>query len=39
MRTDFLFVGLNLNTTVQGKTPDRCTFYGWTTSIKIFENL
>jgi len=28
MKTDFLFVGLNLNTIVQEKTPKPCTFHG-----------
>jgi len=28
MKTDFLFVGLNLNTIVQEKTPETCTFRG-----------
>jgi len=29
MKADFLFVGLNLNTYVQEKTPETCTFHGW----------
>jgi len=29
MKADFLFVRLNLNTVVQGKTPETCTFHGW----------
>jgi len=29
MKADFLFVGLKLNTIVQEKTPETCTFYGW----------
>jgi len=33
MNTNFLFVGLNLNTIVQEKTPKTCTFHGW-----CFEN-
>jgi len=33
MRADFLFVGLNLNTNVQEKTPETCMFQGW-----CFEN-
>jgi len=28
MKEDFLFVGLNLNTIVQEKTPETCTFHG-----------
>jgi len=28
LKTDFLFAGLNPNTVVQKKTPDKCTFYG-----------
>jgi len=28
MKADFLFVGLNLNTYVQQKTPETCTFHG-----------
>jgi len=26
MKADFLFIGLNLNTIVQKKTPETCTF-------------
>ena len=29
MKADFLFVGLNLNTIVQEKTPERCALHGW----------
>jgi len=29
MKANFLFVGLNLNTNVQEKTPETCTFNGW----------
>jgi len=29
MKANFLFVGLNLNTDVQEKTPVTCTFHGW----------
>jgi len=29
MKADFLFVGLNLNTNVQEKTPETSTFHGW----------
>jgi len=29
MKAKFLFVGLNLNTIVQEKTPETCTFHGW----------
>jgi len=29
MKADFLFVGLNLNTIVQEKTLETCTFHGW----------
>jgi len=29
MKANFLFVGLNLNTNVQEKTPETCTFHGW----------
>jgi len=29
MRADFLFVGLNLNTIVQEKTPEISTFHVW----------
>jgi len=29
MKADFWFVGLNLNTTVQEKTPETYTFHGW----------
>jgi len=28
MKGDFLFVGLNLNTIVQQKKPETCTFHG-----------
>jgi len=28
MKANFLFVGLNLNTVVQEKTPETCTFHG-----------
>jgi len=28
MKADFLFVGLNLNTIVQEKTPERCALHG-----------
>jgi len=28
LKADFLFVGLNLNTIVQEKTPEACTFHG-----------
>jgi len=28
MKADFLFVGLNLNTIVQEKKPETCTFHG-----------
>jgi len=33
MKADVLFVGLNLNTIVQEKTPETGTFHGW-----CFEN-
>jgi len=29
MKTDFLFVDLHLNTVVQEKAPETCTFHGW----------
>ena len=29
MKSNFLFVGLNLNTIVQEKKPEACTFHGW----------
>jgi len=29
MNADFLFVDLNLNTIIQEKTPETCTFHGW----------
>jgi len=32
MKADFLFVGLNLNTLVQKKTPETCTLYALNTS-------
>jgi len=29
MKAEFLFVGVNLNTYVQEKTQETCTFHGW----------
>jgi len=29
MKANFLFVGLNLNTIVEEKTRETCTFHGW----------
>ena len=37
MKADFLFVGLNLNTIVQEKMPETCTFHGW--CLKTKEHL
>jgi len=29
IQVDLIFADLNLNTSVQKKTPGKCTFYGW----------
>jgi len=39
MKADFLFVGLNLNTIVQEKTPETFTFHGGCYKSKEHKNI
>jgi len=39
MKADFLFDGLNLNTCVEEKTPETCTFHGWCFKKRSIKNI
>jgi len=39
MKAKFLFVGLNLNTYVQEKTPETCRFHGWCFKNRSIKNI
>ena len=39
MKSYFSFVGLYLNTIVQEKTPETCTFHGWCFKMKEHQNM